>query len=170
MDKNIKIVKIDSEYCNYLRKTDYRVPYNEGNKELRPFVGILFMVNDCQYFAPLSSPKAKHIKMKNYFDFVKINNGIYGAINFNNMIPVFTNNYEIIDLNKTSNNISEVKWLNLLKNQLVWVNEHKDLICGKAEKLYELYNDNKLPKTLKLRCCDFKLLEEKCIEYNEVNV
>ena len=93
MYKKIKIVKVDSDYCNFLRKYDDKVSYNAGNKELRPFVGILFTVNNCEYFAPLSSPKPKHIKLKNTLDLIKINDGIYGVVNFNNMIPVTNNNY-----------------------------------------------------------------------------
>ena len=54
MYKSFKIVKIDSKYCDYLRKFDDKVPYNAGSKELRPFIGVLFMVEDIQYFAPLS--------------------------------------------------------------------------------------------------------------------
>ena len=93
MYKKIKIVKVDSDYCIFLRKYDDKVSYNAGNKELRPFVGILFTVNNCEYFAPLSSPKPKHIKLKNTLDLIKINDGIYGVVNFNNMIPVTNNNY-----------------------------------------------------------------------------
>lgn len=44
MTDKIKIVKIDHEYCDYLRKFDFRVSYNAGIKELRPFVGILFKI------------------------------------------------------------------------------------------------------------------------------
>ena len=65
MYKSFKIVKIDSKYCDYLRKFDDKVPYNAGSKELRPFIGVLFMVEDIQYFAPLSSPKPKHKLLKN---------------------------------------------------------------------------------------------------------
>ena len=54
------IVKIDINYCNYLRKFDNKVAYNSGKKELRPFIGILFKVGKIDYFAPLSSPKNKH--------------------------------------------------------------------------------------------------------------
>ena len=36
---------------------------------------------------------------------------------------------------------------------------------NKSFKLYQLYNDNKLPENIKSRCCNFKLLEEKCLEY-----
>lgn len=66
---NLILVGLDSKYCDYLRQYDNKVPYNYDGKELRPFVGVLFMVNNCKYFAPLSSPKAKHkkIKKKNRF-------------------------------------------------------------------------------------------------------
>ena len=57
MKESLIVVRLDTEYCNYLRKFDNKVPYNYNEKELRPFVGVLFEVNDCKYFAPLSSPK-----------------------------------------------------------------------------------------------------------------
>ena len=93
------MVKIDYKYCDYLRKFDNKVAYNSGSKEMRPFIGILFVVNEYEYFAPLSSPKVKHIHMKNNIDIVKIDKGRYGVVNFNNMIPVTPNNYELFDLN-----------------------------------------------------------------------
>lgn len=61
-------------------------------KRLIKKYGILFKIDTFEYFAPLSSPKLKHIKMKNTLDFLKIKNGELGAINFNNMIPVMKNN------------------------------------------------------------------------------
>ena len=66
-----KLVRINYKYCDYLRKFDSRVPYNKGTKELRPFVGVLFKIDSKEYFAPLSSPKPKHLKMKNTIDFLK---------------------------------------------------------------------------------------------------
>lgn len=103
------LVKLDVNYCNYLRKFDSKVPYNYDKKLLRPFIGVLFEVNNCLYFAPLSSPKAKHLKMKDNIDFLKIKNGKLGAINFNNMIPVTNKNIVKIDLNKESVTIIEEK-------------------------------------------------------------
>ena len=44
MYKRLQIVKINSEYCNYLRKFDNKVPYNAGTKELRPFIAVLFSI------------------------------------------------------------------------------------------------------------------------------
>ena len=77
------------EYCDFLRQKDPCVPYTMDAKSIRPFIGILFTVNGFHYYAPLTSPKPKHIHMKNQVDFMKIRNGELGAINnFNNMIPV----------------------------------------------------------------------------------
>lgn len=164
---NFKLVKIDYKYCDFLRKYDARVPYNSGIKELRPFVGVLFAVNDMEYFAPLSSPKEKHLKMRNTIDFYKIDDGKLGAINFNNMIPVNSNNYKLINLNAIPRNIDEKKYYKLLSEQLDYLNEHYFQIINKSYKLYTLYNENKLSKNIVSRCCNFKLLEEKCLLYNE---
>ena len=55
--RNFRLVKVDYKYCDYLRKFDNKVSYNAGIKELRPFIGILFVVDGIEYYAPLSSPK-----------------------------------------------------------------------------------------------------------------
>ena len=107
MYKSFKIVKVDSKYCDYLRQYDNKVSYNAGTKDLRPFIGVLFMIDKCEYFAPLSSPKPKHSKLKNTLDLIKIENGTYGVVNFNNMIPVMDKNYVIFDLNKKTENRAE---------------------------------------------------------------
>ena len=167
MIRNLRIVKVDSVYCDYLRKFDNKVAYNKNEKELRPFIGILFQIKDCQYFAPLSSPKAKHKKMKNTIDFFKIKDGELGAVNFNNMIPVNKLNYSLINLNKNTLTIEEEKYQKLLKEQLAWLNENYNQVKNKSLKLYQLYNDGKLPESIKARCCNFKLLEEKCSGYKK---
>ena len=168
MIRNFRIVKVDYEYCDYLRQFDSKVSYNAGSKEMRPFIGILFIVKGCEYFAPLSSPKVKHINMKNNVDIVKIDNGNYGVVNFNNMIPVTSNNYELFDLNAKPKNTYELKWNNLLKAQLLWLNKNIKEVKSKAFKLYEMYKNNKLPERIKSRCCNFILLEERCSDYNKV--
>ncbi|MBP3284240.1 MAG: type III toxin-antitoxin system ToxN/AbiQ family toxin [Clostridia bacterium] len=160
---NLKIVRVDSDYCDYLRIFDDKVPYNKNEKELRPFIGILFEVNGCEYFAPLSSPKPKHQKMKNTIDFLKIKEVELGAVNFN-MIPVGKNNYSLVDLNKEVLTLAEKKYQKLLKEQLAWLNSNYHQVKNKSFRLYELYNKGKLPENIKSRCCDFKLLEEMCLQ------
>ena len=162
---NLRIVRVNSEYCDYLRKFDNKVAYNKYEKKLRPFIGILFKIESCEYFAPLSSPKPKHLKMKNTVDFFKIKNGELGAVNFNNMIPVNTNNYTLVDLNKENITLEELKYQKLLREQLAWLNANYKQVKNKSFKLYELYNSGRLPDNIRDRCCNFKLLEEKCLQY-----
>ena len=72
---NLLIVKVNSDYCDYLRKFDNRVSYDKDKKELRPFVGVLFRIEEIEYFAPLTSPKPKHLSMRNTIDFYRVHNG-----------------------------------------------------------------------------------------------
>lgn len=167
MIRNLKIVQVDYKYCNYLRMFDNKVTYNYGSKKKRPFVGILFKVNEYEYFAPLSSPKLKHNTIKNNIDILKIKKGLYGVVNFNNMIPVKISNYKVIDLNCIPENKEELKWIFLLKSQLLWLNKNINSVKLRATKLYNMYKENRLPERIKLRCCNFSLLEEKCLEYNK---
>jgi len=169
---NLIIVRVDSKYCDYLRKFDFRVPYNKENANLRPFVGILFSIHDKEYFAPLSSPKTKHLKMRNTIDFIRIAEGKYGAINFNNMIPIKKDSYEIINLNEKCNSKKEKLYKELLINQYTWLNINMRLVKNKAANLYRLYVEGRLSSNIKDRCCNYPLLEEKCDLYKRevVNV
>ena len=170
MKKTLILVRLDIDYCNYLRQFDNKVPYNYNKKKLRPFVGVLFEVNECKYFAPLSSPKPKHLKLKTKLDFMKLDDGRLGAINFNNMLPVTDANIIKIDLNKKLVSKMEEKYIKLLKEQIYWLNRNVDKILIKSKKLYEKYNNGTLSFNVTKRCCNFKLLEEKCNEYNKVTI
>ena len=166
MRKTLYLVKLDYDYCNYLRKFDHKVPYNYDEKKLRPFVGVLFKVDKFMYFAPLSSPKPKHLKLKSKLDFLKIDGGKLGAINFNNMLPVTNKNVIKIDLEQENITKSEEKYLKLLKEQLYWLNRHKDKLYDRSKKLYDKYLNKTLDVNIAKRCCNFNLLEEKCYKYN----
>lgn len=104
---------------------------------------------------------------KNTIDFLKIKNGELGAVNFNNMIPVNENNYSLVDLNKETLTVAELKYQKLLREQLDWLNANYKQVKNKSLKLYQLYSNKKLPENIRARCCNFKLLEEKCAGYNK---
>lgn len=106
--------------------------------------------------------------MHNSIDFLKLGNGELGAINFNNMLPVLENNIKYVDLKKATLDKKQSEYQRLLRKQHRWVNRHAYLILKKSIHLYELYTTNKLPQIINKRCCNFKLLEEKCLEYNTV--
>ncbi len=157
---------VDSSYCDYLRKYDPLVPYTMDKKSIRPFVGIVFTVNGFNYYAPLTSPKPKHMTMKNQIDFIKINNGEWGSINFNNMIPVPIECLHKVELRHYDNDTSnETMYKSLLANQLSWCTSNKDKVIKQAEKLYKMITLNKTRESLINRCCNFKIDEQNCLLY-----
>lgn len=163
---NFSFYLVDADYCDYLRKSDPRVPYTMERKAIRPFVGIVFSVNHVHYYAPLTSPKPKHLRMKSQVDFLKIKNGEWGAINFNNMIPVHPGSLTKVNMKILETDSPEDKaYKNLLSNQLSWCNSHKESILKQAEKLYHLIVDGKAWDTLVSRCCNFALDETLCITF-----
>lgn len=130
----LSLYLINNEYANELLKLDTKVMNSVLQKEKRPFVGILFTIDEINYIAPLSSPKLKYKTMKNNIDFLKIKNGDLGVINFNNMIPVkmkyVTKINTKINFNKYDN-----KYITLLNKQLSWINktENEKKIINKAK-------------------------------------
>ncbi len=135
---------------------------------MRPFIGIVFSINDYNYFAPLTSPKKKHLHMKNQLDFLKINEGKWGAINFNNMIPVPNDCLTRVELNDLpTDDKAEKSYKNLLRNQLYWCNSNKNQILKKATTLYWLLDNGRLSESIINRCCDYKLDEQLCDDYSQ---
>ena len=163
---NLKFYKADAGYCDFLREIDPCVPYIQDDKNTRPFVGILLTAGGLDYFAPLSSPKPKHKVMKNQIDFLKINSGEWGVINFNNMIPIHPSCLTVVDMKISETDSKfEKDYKNLLANQLSWCNANKAVILARAEKLYRMITTKRAWPELARRCCDFAADEKQYREY-----
>ena len=156
---------INDEYIHYLKKYDAKVADNKKGK--RPYVGVVLEIDGIKYYTPFTSPKEKHRKMKNTKDFRKINQGIYGAINFNNMIPVVESALVLIDIDA----LEDSKYQRLLQNQYKCIKADREQIQLTAKKLRDMLfkkeeelngNDRKI----KERCCDLPLLEEIAKHYD----
>lgn len=161
--KRLKFYTVNTEYMLYLKKYDIKIMENSGNKSQRPYIGILFEIDNKKYLAPLTSPKPKHLKMKNTLDFIKIDGGKLGAINLNNMFPVI--DQVIIPKNiKLEENLN---YKELLTDQINWCNkkENSTNILKKAEALYNEITQKKENSIFWNRCCNFKVLEDKSSEY-----
>lgn len=59
MKNRLIFVKIDEKYIEYLSRYENKV----AQKKNRIWIGVLLEINNIKYFAPLSSPKEKHMKM-----------------------------------------------------------------------------------------------------------
>ena len=103
MSKSLKFYNIDLKYIEILQKIDNKIPdtSQQNKKANRKFIGILLKINGINYVAPLSSPKVKHLFMRDGIDFVKIDSGNLGIINFNNMFALFIEYLEDMEDIKT---------------------------------------------------------------------
>ena len=133
-------------------------------KSSRPFIGIIVICGEKQYCVPLSSPKKKHVSMKNDVDFSKIYDSsgkLIGVLNFNNMIPVRSDVISKLDMKYHPNDSYAAKhYKNLLIDQLTFCQQNQDAIVTKANKLYKLVTVGKPSALLKQRCCKFAELEK----------
>lgn len=155
----MKLFYIRNEFVAYLRQFDSKVLSNKN--EYRPYVGIVLTINNINYFAPLSSPKKKHLTMRSGIDFKKLQNGELGAINLNNMIPVLSSELIKIDID----NITDVSYRRLLQKQAIYINKIEESIKISAFNLYNIINSRDLdlsPTKIKIknRCCNLPLLEK----------
>ena len=162
--KTLKIYYIDNNYINYLRKFDKRVAYNKTTT--RPYVGVVYTFNSQTYFAPLSSPKPKHLTMnKKAVDIFKIKDGELGIVNINNMIPT-----PISCLTEVLPLVKDKQYRKLIIEQTTYLNDHKRELLDKVKQFKLRYDKGHLSSRLRKRCCDFNLLEEKCRQYEKEEV
>lgn len=155
---------IDLKYIRDLSNVDDHVMSvsPQIGKSTRPFVGIIVICGTKKYCIPLSSPKTKHIKMKNDVDFSKIivNGKLIGILNFNNMIPVEDCFLSPINLKILPKDDAPTKHYKILAaKQLTFCQQNHIAIEKKANKLYSMIIFQKANHALKSRCCDFLKLE-----------
>lgn len=153
--KKLNFYVLPDEYIAYMSTYDKRICFNKEHK--RPYIGIIFKVENINYFAPFTSPKPKHKTMRQSIDYVKIDDGNLGLINLNNMIPVPLQICERVDL-KT---MEYTKYKRLMQKQYLWCNieENYNNIIQNAKRLYYLVCEGKCNKSLMDRCCNYKMLE-----------
>ena len=164
---------VNKKYVSYLNQFDQRVSYMDYGDRIKLHIGIILNVHNFNYYVPISSPKPKHRRMSNSKEFHKIQTDegvLLSVINLNNMIPVpdtdteqlfydHISKYRHFDTMRDKNN-----YVYLLQREKIIIDSIEPILKSKAEKLYE-YCKNKPYSALTKRCCDFLLLEEKCLEW-----
>ena len=155
---------IRDDYVGFLLKFDRNVADNKQGS--RPYIGVVLDIGGIDYYAPFTSPKPKHQKMKNQIDFRKIGGGLYGAINFNNMIPVPQSALVRMDIEAEH----DLKYKNLLRKQYKAILRDREGIVKTAHQLREmlLKDDSELrefEKEIKKRSCNLRILEKVYKDY-----
>lgn len=157
--ENLRIYKVEDKYIRYLHSIDKKVQHNKSAK--RPYVGVVFSFGGFKYFVPMESPKPNHSGIKAGKHILKLKNGEYGLLGFNNMIPVHKDALISFDIMKEP----DEKYRNLLLNQIRVCNRMKADILDHAQKTYfSVINGNKFLVNIS---CDFKKLEKASKNYKQ---
>ena len=156
----LRIYKVNDSYIRYLHSRDSKVQYNKNAK--RPYVGVVFSFGGYKYFVPMESPKPNHANIKSGKHILKLKNGEYGILGFNNMIPVHKDALIEYDINAEQ----DEKYRRLLQRQIAVCNRMKaDIINHAQMTYYEVVNKkNSFYANIS---CDFKVLERACKAYKK---
>lgn len=129
--ENLKIY--DNVYIDYLVPFAPHLFHNKKSDQEneRKYIGITLVVNGMNYFAPLSSFKEKHRKMKNNIDFLKVGN--YAVINLNNMFPVPLSLCKYVDISKEK----DPAYRNLLSSEYRIISSMQRKILRNAKSIYD---------------------------------
>lgn len=159
MKSSIRIYEIDDGYIKYLSMYQQHIfTHIDGNNK-RKYIGVVFVINGTKYFAPLSSYKEKHDKMRERLDLIKLKN--YAVINLNNMIPVPDKQVRDIDINKEK----DPSYRYLLQAESREISKQRNRIRKNAEIVYKHKKQNGNTTALAKRTNNFELLERLCKEY-----
>ena len=160
---NFQFFRVNDNYVKYLRKYDKNVcdNYNEG----RAHIGIVLVVNNIHYVAPLTSKGKNYLIENQKYSRIAypIDNGNLGFVRIGNMIPVPKEVIYPIIISE----LNEGNYKNLLLNQYLFLKkeENRIEIRKMANQLYaKRYNNDK--HYLSDIMCNFKILEEKCIQWS----
>lgn len=150
---------VDIDYINYLKRYEPKIPnilYSGNDK----FVcGVVLRFDDINYFAPVSSFK----KQQKTNILIKDAKGkILSSIRFSFMFPVPAGQLKMKDFSK-----EEEKYRFLLQSELKFCNKNIELIRHKAMYVYKRRVSGH-DEMININCCDFKLLEKKCREYERI--
>ncbi|MCM1557671.1 MAG: type III toxin-antitoxin system ToxN/AbiQ family toxin [Anaeroplasma bactoclasticum] len=188
MANSLKLYYVTDEYINFLREDPILTPtvldsHQEHRNSNRPYVGISLVLNDSNYFIPLSSPKLNNdyfyqnneyiyrrsnLTIKRLLDASREGQKIVGKLLINNMIPVPTTELAEIDFDKLPQ--TEV---DLLNKEVDLLRRIADDIQNSCHIVYQnKINENDesywraSPRPAYLNATvDFLVAEQKCLEW-----
>lgn len=158
--KNEKLMMYDisDEYRKYLSKYDSKV----SKKENRKFYGILVSNENMDYYIPFTSKINKNTSTKLTINIKDTNKKIIAKLLLNNMIPVKMKDAHIVDVNNSKYKTYYINEIRYLHNKKV-----REGLIRKLNYMFDVLEDNNHYdyNFFKEVCCNFKLLEEKCLKY-----
>lgn len=161
----LKFYEVESEYIKFLRENgDNKIPNIDYDKHKKFFCGIVLTINNFNYFAPVSSYNKKVHTAFLIMDKDRKTKALkpISSLRFSFMFPC-----PIEYLNQKDFSKEDEKYKNLLRKELHYCNINREKIRKLANEVYKLGLKEETRK--KFNICNFKKLEEKCLEYKTEN-
>ena len=172
----MRLYSVTDEYIKYLRKFDNRVYNNKEDKRtvMRKYLGIVLKINQLNYYIPMSSPKNSDYKnneiRKSIIPIIRIISYeeidnipvLKGTLRISNMIPVPDSELILYEPKNENNKNYKI----LIEKELEFIGKNEDIIKKYANILYKQKINGYDVSYIK-NIVDFRLLEEKCIEYKK---
>ena len=161
LDQKIRFYEVEDEYRRYLYQFDKKVSLKSDRK----YTGIIVSLENIFYVIPLTSkPLRKDGRKRNKRTTVEIYNEsgiLISALLINNMIPVDLRYCNLV-------NIEKEKYKDYLISEYTYLRKKEVIkeILLKVSNVYDIVKHDK-DDFLKSFCCDFKLLEDKCVIYKK---
>lgn len=172
----MKLYAVTDEYINYLRRFESKVYDNKEDerKVMRKYLGIVLTINQFNYYIPMSSPKKSDYKnneiRKSIIPIIRIVSNeesrripaLKGTLRLSNMIPVPKSELILYEPKNEKNNNYKI----LIEKELEFIGKNEVLIKKYASILYK-QKINEYDVSYIKNVVNFKLLEEKCLEYKK---
>ena len=130
----MKFYKVDTNYLNELRKIDGRVPLNKeyvgSSNKVRPYIGIMLVVDGIDYLVPLTSKTNKRSTYVNMPIFDK-NNKKIAYLLINNMVPVPESCRTLINMDGILQ--TDPAYYGLLLNEINYLRPKKETIKKRCD-------------------------------------
>lgn len=166
----MKLYSISDEYIEYLRKTFPRVYSNKVENKIhtRKYLGVVFKIDNYNYYVPLSSPKnhdyieingQKKIRKDSIIVIRIIIKGILkGTLQIGTMIPV--PDKALIEYNLQ--NEKDISYKELVQDEIIFIRKSSNKIIKTAKLLYSKKVSGSTSNPVIDKILDFKLICTPC--------
>lgn len=170
----MRLYSISDEYIEYLRKVFPRVYSNKiaNRTHTRKYLGVVFKLNDFNYYIPLSSPKNAHdyiilngkkVIRKDSIIVIRmvVKGTLKGTLQIGTMIPV--PDKALIQYNLQDE--QDISYKELVQDEIIFIRKNTNRIIKTAKLLYSKKTKSTHKNPVINKVLDFKSIEEYSIKW-----
>lgn len=170
----MRLYSISDEYIEYLRKVFPRVYSNKiaNRTHTRKYLGVVFKLNDFNYYIPLSSPKNAHdyiilngkkVIRKDSIIVIRmvVKGTLKGTLQIGTMIPV--PDKALIQYNLQDE--QDLSYKELVQDEIIFIRKNANRIIKTAKLLYSKKTKGTHKNPVIDKVLDFKSIEEYSIKW-----